>query len=67
MVEVYDKHGRYEKMWLNSLCVMSNVKDFCHAQDGRLAASWPNMTCNLDIYDTHLDQQAVNNISICIP
>ena len=33
------KHGRYEKMWLNSLCVMSNAEVFA-MQDSR-SADWP--------------------------
>ena len=50
---------RYEKMWLNTLHVMSNVKVFA-MQDGWLAgrlAGWMNMTHYIDPYDTHMDKK----------
>ena len=39
MVEVNGayKHHSCEKRWLNSLCVMSNIKDFA-AEDGQSAS-----------------------------
>ena len=48
MVEVNGayKHGKYEKLWLKSLCVMSTVKAM---QDSQL-----NSTHYLDQYDTHM-------------
>ena len=42
------------KIGLNSLWVMSNVKDFA-LQDGQLAG-WINVTLYIDPYDTHMDQ-----------
>ena len=39
------KHGRYEQIWLNSLCVMSNAKMFA-MQDSRLVERTQLITCN---------------------
>ena len=66
MVEVNGayKHGRYEKIWLHTLCVMSNLKVFAtqnRQTDGQTAgrpAGQTNTTYYYtDPYDTHMDQK----------
>ena len=57
MVEVSgaDKNGRYEKIVLNSLCVMFNVKVF----------AMQNTTHYKDPSDTHMDQKSVGVSTTC--
>ena len=49
------RHGRYENIGLNSLCVMSNVKVVA-TQDGRTARRTNTTHCT-DPFDTHMDQE----------
>ena len=56
------KHGRYEKIWLNSLHVMSNMKVF----DMRPPAGRTNTTHYINPYDTHMDQKCTSWIGFLI-
>ena len=52
------KHSRYEKIWLNSLCAISNVQVYA-TQDGQ-PADQPGRRTNtihyLDPYDIYMNQ-----------
>ena len=45
------KYGRYEKMWLNSLCAMSTLK-FVPCQTAHY----------IDTYDTHMDKKILSHM-----
>ena len=49
------RHGRHERIWLTSLCIMSNIKGFA-AQDERPTGQL-NTADYKDPYITHRDQQ----------
>ena len=48
------KHGRYEKIWFKSLCVMSKVKVFVTPRQ-------PASQMDEHTYDTHMDQKCMKN------
>ena len=63
MVEVNGAYSnsRCEKIWSNSLRVMSNMKLFA-MHNGRIdsqLAGWTNMTHYIDPYDTRMDQKHI--------
>ena len=50
------KQARYEKMSLNRVHVMSNIKVFAMQDDQ--PARWTHKTHSIDPYDSHMDQNA---------
>ena len=51
------KHGRYERIWLKILRIMSKLKFLQHKTDSPTTAGQTNTTDNTDSYVTQIDQK----------